>query len=928
MFKFKEVELYHWDFWKRPVIPLDEQIITIIGPNGSGKTTFLDALRTLLNAKQSHKRDVRKYLRRNGRAAIKAIIDNTSNVRTKPKPFAPICMKNEVTIAVVFEKKEGGKLTKKFYLSDGRVDLEDIFSGKLNSYTPTEYNKILQDAGLTKAVLKVIALEQGSTDELCEKSPRELLELVFDVFGDSAVLDKYRISLSEQQELEEEIKLDEINYNNEVSTLRRDELDIEQYKENRNRILELEELENRTLYDAKTAKSLSDYYRLLKEKSNLKLSLDTLINSREENELKESNYKSTYQELRDRRETYLQEKDKLNTEKSKYLEEINTKESMLGQFQLLKKEYDNLENKDLNQLLEKYNEDKKEHDSVLLDERNLNQELQNLRAELKQIELDQDSHYISRIKPFQQALEKEGIEAKALAKLIEIKDEKWQLAIESLLGRDRFTILVEEKDFIKAGKLGEKENYRSYISVFEKTAKSELKKNSARSYIEFTDDRIPEWILKNLNNACLIDDFEQYKDYEKDFDVFITANGYRKDQRGSVSVKVNELFCGKAAINNQKTYLRNEIKKIDKEHAKAKSLLEALSHECKFLEEKIRLIENYEKAKEELSDKVTDFSDIKEKIEKINEQVHEISEKESETKLNVETANQNHKDILSQLERVREEEKVESMKYSQLEKRLANIHQELLETNENLKTFCFYDPKGQIPKELKLSKIEDRIDYLKQSIHSFSELNHLTELHLERYEKRKTELEQRWQRLLRSKQHIADIKQKTDRSREEYIRVLNASIQFYRKNVEDLSLIAHADVSVTLPKIENSIEAINAAGLEISFAFDGKKQHKLDSGESSGGQKVIESLILLISLLKESGDTTGGFVFIDEPFAHLDLVNVDRVGQFLLSTGAQYLITTPNTQNIGVFRPSKLTISTFKKRPADDYALAPSYVKR
>jgi chromosome segregation ATPase len=37
----------------------------------------------------------------------------------------------------------------------------------------------------------VLALEQGQTDRLCEFSPKELLRLVFEVFGDQEVLDRY-----------------------------------------------------------------------------------------------------------------------------------------------------------------------------------------------------------------------------------------------------------------------------------------------------------------------------------------------------------------------------------------------------------------------------------------------------------------------------------------------------------------------------------------------------------------------------------------------------------------------------------------------------------------------------------------------------------------------------------------------------------------
>ena len=81
----------------------------------------------------------------------------------------------------------------------------------------------------------------------------------------------------------------------------------------------------------------------------------------------------------------------------------------------------------------------------------------------------------------------------------------------------------------------------------------------------------------------------------------------------------------------------------------------------------------------------------------------------------------------------------------------------------------------------------------------------------------------------------------------------------------------------------------------------------------------MKSLILLVGLLMDDA-RPGGFVFIDEPFAHLDVANIDRVGAFLRATRAQYLITTPVTHNANVFQPAQLTLVTRKKKPTDDWA--------
>jgi ATPase subunit of ABC transporter with duplicated ATPase domains len=105
----------------------------------------------------------------------------------------------------------------------------------------------------------------------------------------------------------------------------------------------------------------------------------------------------------------------------------------------------------------------------------------------------------------------------------------------------------------------------------------------------------------------------------------------------------------------------------------------------------------------------------------------------------------------------------------------------------------------------------------------------------------------------------------------------------------------------------------------VRFDFDQKGFAGMNDGEASGGQQVIKSLILLIALMMDDA-RPGGFVFIDEPFAHLDIVNIDRVAGFLKATRAQYLITTPITHNVNVYDPAMLTLVTYKKKPNEPWA--------
>ncbi len=207
MFHIKQLELVHWDYWRRFSLPLDAQIITIVGPNGSGKTTLLDALRTLFGLRCSGKRDFRRYVRRANRsfAWIRAVVANRPG-STGKRPFFP-CLKDEVTLACRI-RRAGGDWTRDYAIADGDISIEAL---EANADKAVEwvgyrdYQSRLAWGGLTPAIAKVLALEQGDTDKLCEYSPKALLELVFDVFGDKEVLDNYAAAREEQNNAEREL---------------------------------------------------------------------------------------------------------------------------------------------------------------------------------------------------------------------------------------------------------------------------------------------------------------------------------------------------------------------------------------------------------------------------------------------------------------------------------------------------------------------------------------------------------------------------------------------------------------------------------------------------------------------------------------------------------------------------------------------------
>jgi chromosome segregation ATPase len=210
MFHIKSLELVHWDYWQRiKNIPLDAKIITIAGQNGSGKTTLLDALRTLFGLDCSMGRTYKHYARHSGQqtAWIRAVVDNKNvgrQLSNRPFRGSGFFSDDEVTLFCQIQKN-GGDWKRQYLMRPGNIQIEEVTEA--SDWLGVEnYRKRLANAGLSPAMAKVLALEQGETDKLCEYAPRQLLDLVFQVFGDKEVLDAYDEAKRHQRDTETELK--------------------------------------------------------------------------------------------------------------------------------------------------------------------------------------------------------------------------------------------------------------------------------------------------------------------------------------------------------------------------------------------------------------------------------------------------------------------------------------------------------------------------------------------------------------------------------------------------------------------------------------------------------------------------------------------------------------------------------------------------
>ncbi|MDR7378723.1 chromosome segregation ATPase [Rhodoferax ferrireducens] len=918
MFHLQSLELVHWDYCQRVSLPLDASIITIAGPNGSGKTTLLDAMRTLLGLKCSSPRDYKTYARHAGAniAWLRAVVDNTAQTRqTSSRPFAKrLLYSDQVTLACRIERN-GGDWQRRYMVVEGDASIEQL------SATPDKdlglmgieaWGRVLSAAGLSPAIAKVLSLEQGQTDRLCEFSPRELLRLVFDVFGDQEVLNHYDTAREHQQQLGREMAQAEHELDHSKAQLAELQSRVSNYQNWQHKVQEQERLatevvpvlewhgqrQKLTERSREQRRQRQQHRQALAERARQNAQLLELLEVRSQADAHAS------QLLQERDAAAVQRDSTRDFERP--LEDLAKRETEL--LALVDKESDAEALTAHLQTLHTQEEGLQARHSATLQKRELAAQA------LSALEGKNTPPHPEDARRLRQRLQAQKIGHRFLAEVVEVRDEHWRAAIEGVLRPLRWMVLLEKADDVaQADSIASADRYRHYItapgdSVPPADAASLL------AQVRF-DAKLPRWLIQQLQNLrCVADPSEGRKTSGS----WITPQAYSFDGRGarSVWVEPRDHQFGAAALIARRDAVERDLRKLDAELGPLTQELLALKRQIKDCQ---KSLEGHSAA-QELARRNDEFSAARQALPGAKQARVAAAQ-------HWQTLDKAYGDAKTRHQQT-------DTQYRQLEQSLRQKNQdadrlvaELLQTRKqqtaNIDTSNHR--RRQIPEKWRTAEVlqalvktyqnDTQARLRLQSVHE--------ELQLDTWEKDAT-VEERYRRmevLVREQGYsLGDHQAKNAQAgiavhnaRESYIEVLRSTVRRYRKNIQELGELAGVAVNADLPVLENEDAVLAQAGLKVHFNFDGKGSIGLNDGEASGGQQVIKSLILLVALLKDDETASGGFVFIDEPFAHLDVRNIQLVGHFLRSTQAQYVLTTPITHNLEVFEPAEITLITSKK---------------
>ncbi len=929
MFRFLALELVHWDYWERVVLPLDESIIMIVGPNGSGKTTLLDAMRTVLALNTSRKRSYPSYVQHSNRpyAWIRAQVTNQRDRRGR-RPFFPL-LTDQVTLACRIIR-HGGEWQRQYRVEAGDVGIEELSAHEDRFLGVQEYRHRLTAAGLSQAVLRVLSLEQGATDKLCELSPRELLDLVYDVFGDKETLDEYQRARTNQVEAAQELQALALQVDRLESQVTALSNRVALYQRYQSLIAAQKALETIRLPQAQYVSEVESLRKLYARIRTLRAQMRERRSAYDAMGRQWAEAHAAVERARQEEEACHTGLTAIQTQLVECHRQRALLERELELFKQMEQQASQVAPEPVAPLQRAMDE--------LVDRRGeLRWRLEDKRRTLKELEALSKSGALDRtrldpfVESFHRLLTEAEIAHRFLFECVEIRDASWQLAIESLLRPHRYVVLLQRpEERWRAWELGESQRYRYFIVGERGQTNIPAPPGSALCVVELSPE-VPDWIRRNLAGVQLVEHVVDGQALPPGT-TFVTRDGFMRERRGgrSIAVAPGDFALGRAGGQQQLLRLQQEARQLQAEVSRLQDEIRTVEAERQLLERRVtaqRVRLEYEARAKDHTRLQEDYSKICVALEELTQR-HETEQRSFDRLRRAHTAairRESEHQQTYQLLRKQLQQDVEELRRERAEFWMKNRERRMLRqhlpsqwrTTEAIAEFSrtFGSRQG----------VERDLERIQKELAEGEWETDATLVY--RRDKLAADHQQQAESLQRKTHEWEETTRVADNARRAYIGVLRQTVAFYEESLKHLGKLAGVAVEMVRPQLSDDDDVLAQAGLEVRWNFDGKGYIGLDDGQASGGQQVIKSLILLIGLMMDDR-TEGGFVFIDEPFAHLDVLNIDRVAQFLEATRAQYVITSPNTHNLNIYRPASLSIVTHKKRPGEGFAAIPTHLRR
>lgn len=926
--KIRSVQTVNWGLapYQTPAPELAPGVNVLLGENGSGKTTFLDAVKLSLGQdKFDDDRKIEDYVKEGQNwAAVITSFWNEADHEGK-RPFDPLGYFQDVVTAVCRVKKNRqGYWDKEYSLIDGPYDLKQKAGdfGKI-SYGITEYRKKIGRVGISKTLLNAIALGQGKTGDLCKKenTPAKLFDTIMEITGDAEI----RLRFEERKRELAQRKQAAIENEN---LLLKKQREVEEYRENRRRFKE-HAADQRDLVAAQKKKLLAEYKRVAQDRGQAqdqiqKLDLESTELVREE-QLTLAKLRRVGEDLKN----LDSELKGLTGERGRVTDEIIAKQIALrdldherGPLAQFVDHYAKLAPEPVEPLKARETWAAEEIRALEAEEYRLKVELATASTDLDKMERDRTfSPYPVEVVNMKARLGSLGAGPVLFCETIEIEDPKWHRAIEAILAAARFDFAVAPERHVEAMEAGENLKYRSFISEYHEGRVDQRRVPPpglipAMSKVTIRDNRIRGW-LEFLWDIYLVETVPEGKALARRGLTSVTPQCYEISPRGGRSRWVDALFCGKLARERQIAALREQVQEL-------KSRLAGLAEKLSELRTE----------REKLLDRIADQENLallparRESLARLDEQVDEVRKalgqfQERQRNLDESIDGLNQRKFVLGKDQTALEKDAEAIRgrLEQNRRHTEETRAKVSDTDAALARLRDRIPPDELAfidqEELKgVSYYEEQMAQLNRAIEEFERLG-LKEVDVILSEHAEEEVAALNELVDRLKAEIEQWSQLTEEAAADLERHIKRTIRSYERQLSSLAGIMGARVDVDL--IEEGDQRYQ---LVVRVGFEDGRLWPYNHPRLSGGQKAATSAMILMAAA--SLDGAFSFMILDEPAAHLDGNRTQELGRLLQATGGQFIVTAPTTSNIRTANWADRALIFSKRLP--DAELAPPIV--
>ena len=900
MFRFIELTLQDWDYFQNVRVPLHGDVVLVTGPNGSGKTTFIDAIRQLVGARRlSSRRHTEHYVRDPARfPLIRAVVSNTvQNASVRPFLHERITS-DEVTLACAIVTSRSGDLERRYAIRPGRAtaaELQEVLLESRDFYPPERYQRALQNAGLSRSMLHVIALEQGKTNALFEVGPRDLFERVIDTRGDREILERYRDARRRYEDTEKEL-------NQQIATLHRNQVELDTVRREVERLNNWVEARDRVAYLGAVLPAAQ-----LQEKLRRKRELGSQIKSLQNKERTTENEISALEvRLEDLRGVESAAKAELDLaaeqeKQSQAARDAAVEARACAQaevLQLEKKQADldalgpaEGEIQDLVRAREQADRARfraeEEHEQSTARVQQVEQRIDRLRTGL--------SDYPDALVRTLDELRQRNIPAKPVAETVEVEGSELAEATESALGMARYGIVVAEEHAATA--IGVARDLRFPGPVYGGPV---LNQRTVAGPLAL-EHGAPVWLESWLQAIKLFE------------------NGSWHNSQGTWATPVEDRVLGESGR-------KVALERAERELVAAREGLpaaEAGLASAIARQETARAALKREERRRELAEALVMLREVHSAAQAASVKATEAEQQLTGARRRLRAARAAHESANAQLKDVQ-------LRLFNAGDMLATIRTDLESKHAAVAEVdtVIADLDTTVRPDLRARAEHEELTAPETVEHDLKE----AQLKFESLGAPPAETMRDSERVLRAnveeaERHVKQREREAEAARSEleecrirYLEVVNQTLVDYRRRVREIAEIAGVASEVDIPKLVNDDRLLDEASIGVHFGFDNKDPVPLGDPSFSGGQQVIAGLILLMAMAEIESH---GFFMLDEPFAHLSLDRIDHVGRFLRSTRSQFIITAPTTLDRAQFDPATVAIVLQKKRADERYAPTP-----